>query len=378
MNASLIVPSPGRPNRAARRAALLVAAALIAWGGLAYPRAAAAQAAKAPAPNPFTALVPRETELAKQEEEAGNLRSAAYHWDMVADLSSGDAKTRSQAKAAALRKDAQSRADQLFKEGMAAYEKNQVGPAFRALLRSLVYDPSNQVALRKLKDELIGTSVIPYTVVQGDTFASIAEKNKFEDPSLAWVIGMYNDIGEKALKPGQTIRVPLMIGVLWRPGATAKRGGAPAEQDDVEYDSGRETIAQARDLLKSSKFEEASKLAAKVLADDPVNKDAKDVSNASNYAIGKRLQQEKKYEAALTAYAHVELGYLDTRQVVTAMRSQGAEDHYSNGVKYFVNDDLDNAIKEFEATLALNPNHPQAAKDLQQARDTRDKLRKLK
>lgn len=380
MKASMSNEGPGRPAHAARRAVGCVAAALIAWGGFACPRAAAAaEAAKAPLPEVFAALVPRETELAQQEEKAGNIRTAAYHWDMVANLTSGDVSAKSQAKAAALRQEAKTRADQLFKEGMAAYEKNQIAPAFRALLHSLAYDPTNQVALRKIKDELIGTSVIPYTVEPGDTLATIAQKNKFEDPSLAWVIGMYNDLGDKPqLKPGQTLRVPVMIGVLWKPGQVAKRGGTPGDQEDLEYDSSRDTIAQARELLKSSKFEEASKLAAMVLSEDPVNKDAKDVSNASNYAIGKRLQDEKKYEAALTAYARVDAGYRDTRQVVTAVRTQGAEDHYSNGVKYFVNDDLDNAIKEFEATLALNPNHPQAGKDLQQARDTREKLRKLK
>jgi len=379
MKASMSIDFSGRPAPASRRAAWFLAAALLAWGGFASPRLAAAQAAKVALPEAFAALVPRETELAEQEEQAGNLRAAAYHWEMVANLASGEAKAKSLTKAAALNQQAKSRADQLCKEGMAAYEKNQIAPAFRALLRCLAYDPTNQVALRKIKDELIGTSVIPYTVVPGDTLAGIAQKNKFEDPALAWVIGVYNDLGEKAqLTPGQTLRVPLMIGVLWKGGTAARKGGAPADQEDAEYDSGSETIAQARELLKSSKFEEASKLAARVLADDPVNKDAKEVSNASNYAIGKRLQDEKKYEAALTAYARVESSYRDTRQVVAAVRSQGAEDHYSTGVKYFVNDDLDNAVKEFEATLALNPNHPQAAKDLQQARETREKLRKLK
>lgn len=386
-------PNMSTENRAssARRfrfGTTLAVAALAAVVASGIPHGVALGQQAKPAPvasaDPFAALLVRETGLAKSEEQAGNIRSAAYHWDMVVNLSSGSTKSQAQAKAAALRKDAKSRGDALFKEGMAAYQKNQIAPAFKNLLRGLAYDPSNQQALRKIKDELIGTSVIPYTVEKGDTLATIAQKNKYEDPALAWVIGVYNDIGENAsVKPGQALKVPVMIGVLPRVGTVAKRGsagGSPAA-DEEGVDSGNDALTQARELIKSSKFDEASKLAAKVLADDPVNKDAKEVANTSNYGLGKQLQEQKKYEAALTAFSHVDPTYRDTKQVMTTVRGQvveGAEEHYTNGVKYFVNDDLDNAIKEFETTLVLNPNHPQAAKDLQQARETREKLRQIK
>ena len=334
--------------------------------------------------DPFAALLAQETELATTDEQAGNIRSAAYRWDMVANLAAGNAKTQAQAKAAALRKDAKSRGDSLYKDGMAAYDKGQIAPAFRNLLRSLAYDPTNQQALRKIKDELIGTSVVPYVVAQGDTLATIAQKNKYEDPALAWVIGLYNDAGESAaFKPGQAIKVPVMIGVLPRAGAVARRGaagGSPVEEEG-ELDSGRDSLNQARELIKSNKFDEASKLAAKVLADDPVNKDAKELSNASNYGLGKQLQEQKKYEAALTTFSRVDPDYRDTRQVMTAVRGQvgnAAEEHYAAGMKSYLADDLDNAIKEWETTLALNPNHPQAGSNLKEARDTREKLRKLK
>ncbi len=380
-----------RGTSARRFGATLAAAALAAALGAGIPQGVALGQPAKPAPaaspapqDPFAALLPQETELAKSEEQAGNIRSAAYHWDMVANLATGNAKSQAQAKAAALRKDAKSRADALFKDGMAAYEKNQIAPAFKNLLRGLAYDPTNQVALRKIKDELIGTSVVPYTVAKDDTLAAIAQKNKYEDPALAWVIGVYNDLGENPkFKPGQAIKVPVMIGVLPRAGAVARRGGAggsPAEEEG-EIDSGRDTLNQARELIKSNKFDEASKLAAKVLADDPVNKDAKEVANSSNYGLGKQLQEQKKYEAALTAFSRVDPTYRDTKQMMTAVRGQvleGAEEHYSAGVNYFTHDDLDNAIKEFETTLMLNPNHPQAAKDLKEARDTRDKLRNIK
>lgn len=379
----IVDPSLFRGNRRwSRRLARPAAAIGLCAAALLYGRApmAANPAPKsAAAADPFAALANTEKKLAKGEEDYGNLRTAAYHYDMVADLSSGPAKAEYVKKAAALRQEAKTLADQAFKEGMAAYEKNQVAPAFHALVRALAYDPGNQVALRTIKDDLIGTSVIPYTVMKGDTLATIAEKNKFEDPSQAWVIGVYNDLGANAqVRPGQALKVPVMIGVL--PRAAVASTGTPEEEDEGEIASDKSiaTLDQARDLLKSSKFEDASNLADQVLADDPVNKEAKDVKNVSNYSLGKRFAEQKQYEAALTAFRRVDPGYQDTRLQVTQVSKIDADEHYSKGVEYYTKDDMDNAVKEFETTLALNPNHPQAAKDLQEARATREKLRQLK
>ncbi len=74
-------------------------------------------------------------------------------------------------------------------------------------------------------------------------------------------------------------------------------------------------------------------------------------------------------------------GEQSTQEVVRRallQKQDTAEAYYAEGVKYFVNDDLDKAIRSFEATLALNPDHPQAKKDLRMAIDVRDKLRKPK
>jgi len=384
MNASLFRPDGGRWRRRLARpaAAIGLCAAALLYGRTpmaANPSPAAPKVTAAA--DPFAALANAEKKLGKAEEDDGNLRTAAYHYEMVANLSSGPVKSEYTKKAAELRQESKRLGEREFKEGMAAYEKSEPAPAFRALLRSLAYDPGNQVALRTIKDDLIGTSVIPYTVVKGDTLATIAEKNKFEDPSEAWVIGTYNDLGANAqVRPGQVLKVPLMIGVLPRT-AVAGAPGAPQEEADEEEaasDQYSATLDQARDLIKSSKFEDASKLADQVLAEDPINKDAREVRNQSNYSLGKRFAEQKQYEAALTAFRRVEPGYQDTRQQLTEVSRIDADEHYSKGVEYYTKDDLDDAIKEFETTLALNPDHPQAAKSLQEARATREKLRQLK
>ena len=45
-----------------------------------------------------------------------------------------------------------------------------------------------------------------------------------------------------------------------------------------------------------------------------------------------------------------------------------------SGVPYFLNEDLDGAIREWKKALEINPNHPQARKDLENAEALRRKL----
>src|SRR5579863_24942 len=121
-------------------AVAMTLAASAGWAADAPTKPAAASAKPAvvaASPDPFAALMQSEIQLGKSEEENGNLRAAAYHYDMVSDLSTGAAKSDYSKKASALRAQAKITAEQAFKEGMAAYDKGQIGPAFRSLLRAL-------------------------------------------------------------------------------------------------------------------------------------------------------------------------------------------------------------------------------------------------
>jgi hypothetical protein len=55
-----------------------------------------------------------------------------------------------------------------------------------------------------------------------------------------------------------------------------------------------------------------------------------------------------------------------------------AEAHYIKGVKFFVEEDVEGAIQEWETTLSLEPNHPKAKKDIENARKLLQNLEKIK
>jgi tetratricopeptide (TPR) repeat protein len=348
--------------------------------------AASAQTSK----DPFGDLVSRQRQLAREAEGAEKLLDAIAHWEFVLSAAPNDETAKE--RIATLRKTTQEKAAQYFKEGFAQYEKQNIGPAFKALLKGLSYDPTNKEALRLVKLELNAKSIIEYKVEAGDTLASVAEKNKregYEDPALAAVIARYNGLPEGAkLSAGQVLQVPVLVGVLPRaaPAAVAGRRGTrapePAEEvselDDTKTNA---QAAQARELLKQNKFDDAAKLAGRVLEEDPLNKEAREVRNAANMGLGQQLLEAKNFTAALTVFGRVDPGYPRQQESIAAARSQirdQAEVSYQEGVKYFLQDDLDNAIKSFEAALRFNPAHSQAKKDLEVARETREKLRSLK
>jgi tetratricopeptide (TPR) repeat protein len=377
---------PGTGVAAALLAALLLAGAPHLLDAATTKPSASAQ----PSKDPFGDLVNRQRDLAKEAEAEEDPLRAIAHWEYVAAVMPNDAAAK--AKIPALKKLAQDRAAQYFKDGFAQYEKQNIGPAFKALLKGLSYDPGNKEALRLVKLELNAKSIIDYKVEAGDTLASVAEKNKregYDDPSLALVIARYNGLREGArLSAGQVLQVPVLVGVLPRaaaPAVAARRGTRPPEpaEEVSELDETKTNAQaeQAQQLLKQNKFDDAAKLAGRVLEEDPLNKGAREVRNAANMGLGQQLLDAKKFQAALTVFGRVDASYPRQQESVASARSQiqdNVELTYQEGVRLFLIDDLEGAIKAFEATLKANPNHPQAGKDLEVARDTRDKLKNLK
>jgi len=57
---------------------------------------------------------------------------------------------------------------------------------------------------------------------------------------------------------------------------------------------------------------------------------------------------------------------------------QEADRHYEKGLKYFMANDLEKAIQEWETTLQLNPAHPKANRDLDRAKKLRERLEPIR
>ena len=100
--------------------------------------------------------------------------------------------------------------------------------------------------------------------------------------------------------------------------------------------------------------------------------------NESCYQLGRTLSQRKRYKEALEMLNRVEPKPKEVNELITFVNKQLAESHYLAGVKYFVDEQLEKAIKEWETALVFDPQHPKARGDIENAVDLLQKLKKIK
>jgi tetratricopeptide (TPR) repeat protein len=146
----------------------------------------------------------------------------------------------------------------------------------------------------------------------------------------------------------------------------------------VRPDETRERMGKAMASFKAGRYPESTAVTEEILAMDPANRAARDLSNASHYQWGKSLYQGKKYSEALDRFSRVDAGYRDVAELIGASKKQLAEVHYLNGIKFFTQEKLDQAIEEWDETLKLNPQHPKAKMDRDQAVKLLQRLKEIK
>ena len=80
-------------------------------------------------------------------------------------------------------------------------------------------------------------------------------------------------------------------------------------------------------------------------------------------------------------FSQVEPGYEGLEKAISDAReniAKQAEMHYRRGVKLFLDEDLENAIVEWEETLVLDPDHQKAKRDIEDARKLLKKLEQFR
>ena len=330
------------------------------------------------------------------------------------------------------------KADKHYKKGLAYYQHKSTRYARKAFLLALYHDPEHQEALDYLKNKLPGDDYTLYETRQGDTFQNIAAQY-YKDTGRDFLISYYNDLDRNgALNPGTVLKLPFLdlpeTEEPARPQTKVaekmpqeKAGPAqpppekpllepsppPSEimQDlqtpsetillDVETPSEEimqdsqqmaaltgnyetETIkkenllSQARKLFESKKYTDSISVAENILEQDAENADATELVNASYYQMGKSTSNAKNYEEAIKYYSLVDPEYKDVKQLKTGIEVKLSENHYLQGVKYFLKEEIEKAIREWEITVALNPEHTKAKLDMEQAKKILKRVKEIK
>ncbi|MBU1162152.1 MAG: tetratricopeptide repeat protein [Proteobacteria bacterium] len=140
-------------------------------------------------------------------------------------------------------------------------------------------------------------------------------------------------------------------------------------------------LLKAENLLKEKKYEESIDLAEKILGYDPSNTAANKFISTSLCQQGRDLFIRKKYDESLHVLDKADPADDCAEKIRLAVKKaikEQAEAHYIQGVKHFLNEELQSAIIEWEKTLKLNPKHDKAKKNINKARSLLEKLNKVK
>ena len=136
-------------------------------------------------------------------------------------------------------------------------------------------------------------------------------------------------------------------------------------------------LSQAQLHLRNNDWQRVINVAEEILEHDPNNAQAKMLFSNASYNLGKFMLDRGDVSQAVKLLDRIDPSYEDTGQMLSLARARmksQAETHYRNGVKHFINEDLELAIKDWKRALELNPEHPKARQDIENAEHLLDKL----
>lgn len=139
-------------------------------------------------------------------------------------------------------------------------------------------------------------------------------------------------------------------------------------------------IRTARKRLNRHDYDGAITICEEILAGEPENAGANALLRESRYQLGKQLLDQGREALAIEKLSALGPDYEDAAQLLVLARARmnaRAEGFYRKGVRYFLNEDLEKAIECWKKALALNPGHPKAGQDMQNAMRLLDKWRGL-
>jgi tetratricopeptide (TPR) repeat protein len=149
------------------------------------------------------------------------------------------------------------------------------------------------------------------------------------------------------------------------------RQAIAATKEQIRTQALHEKLELARQHLQNSEYRRAITVAQAILDEDSANQTALELLQRARYFLGQQLMSEGRDLEAIATLSNLDPAYKDTAVLINDARirlNSLAETHYRIGVKYYINEELALAIKEWQTTLRLCPDHPKARRDIDNAR----------
>lgn len=378
-----------RPARARLLAAAALGLVLGGCAGLTGP----SEAPKATGPTPIARdpLAARHRQQAEALERDGQLRRAAEEWKIVLTITPTDARARESLRTL------QARIGQLvaerLDEGRKALARGVQVEARRKFLAALALDPSSRAAFEALQGDTREVEFISHTVRAGDTLSSLAQRY-YGDRSRSEVIWETNQLPPNPrLAPGTTLKIPEIPGVPFvhpearkpppavaalptpdvprpgpAPGPTPPPvGPAPKEEYTPEVNP---LLAEAREALERSDYTDALGTVDKYLTSKPGDREGLTLKKQALYGQAKSQMEARQYPESiqsLTLLTRLQPDYEDASALLKQARTRLVEQHYTQGVRFYREEKLKEAISEWRVVLEMDPGHANARRNIDQA-----------
>ncbi|HSL47419.1 MAG TPA: LysM peptidoglycan-binding domain-containing protein [Candidatus Deferrimicrobiaceae bacterium] len=369
----------------------LAAATLsLALGGCAALTATPSAPAAGPASVARDPLAARHRQQAEALERDGQLRRAAEEWRIVLTITPGDARARESLLALQARID-RTVAEQLD-EGRKALARGVHVEARRRFLAALALDPSNRAAFDALQSDTREVEFITHTVRAGDTLSALAQRY-YGDRSRGEVIWETNHLPPNPrLAAGTTLKIPEIPGVPFvhaearrpapvvaavptpdvpRPGPSPGAGAPAAPPTKEEYTSEvNPLLAEAREALERSDYPDAIVTVDKFLAGKPGDREGLTLKKQALYGQAKGQMEARQYGESiqsLNQLARLQPDYEDAPALLRQARTRIIEQHYTQGVRYYREEKLKEAIAEWRVVLEMDPANANARRNIDQA-----------
>lgn len=295
---------------------------------------------------------------AREFEKKDDLPRALFTWKVVTTLDPQDKGAAAEVKR--LGKLIEERAAWHYKNGMTFWKRGEFDRAEQELMMVLRYDPGFHDALLRLRQY---EAYFEHTVAPEETMQSLAQKY-YKDPDKDFLIAFFNGLpdAKSPLRPGAVLKFPVL----------------PFDEPVTSTKDFSEILAQGQESFDTAKYEEAVRIAQDVVNQDYANREAAELLKLSSLELSRVYIEREEFDAAETVLDNIDGNFpelQDARQRIVSGRHAAAEAHYRQGVKLYVNEQLQDAIVEWQQALRIFPGHEQAAENIKKTLAILEKLK---
>jgi tetratricopeptide (TPR) repeat protein len=334
-------------------------------------------------------LAARHRQQAEALERDGQLRRAAEEWKIVLTITPRDARAR-EALSALQAKIARTVAERID-EGRKALARGVQVEARRKFLAALALDPTSRAAFDALQSDTREVEFVTYTVRAGDTLSALAQRY-YGDRSRSEVIWETNQLPPNPrLTPGTTLKIPEIPGVPFvhpearrpapavaavptpdvpRPGpAPGPVPAAPGGKEEFTSEV-NPLLAEAREALERSDYGDALGSVDKFLAGKPGDREGLTLKKQALYGQAKSQMDARQYRESIQSLillTRLQPDYEDAPALLKQARARNIEQHYTQGVRFYREEKLKEAIAEWRVVLEMDPTHANARRNIDQA-----------